>query len=286
MTLEPWEFQDRALSNEYIRYFQEEETKKDPPHLTEPSSPRKAEATRPEKAVAAEPPADNAIPSSFHLHQKVEARYHGRGRRYYPGQIVNVLGGGRYDVDYDDGDKDRNLHSSHIRALEVRSAGLPQEISISHGQRVSVVSGTTAQSVRSPIQDEETGSKNPPYSSPARSVATEKNTETTEPSVSSSPLRHVHDERERSRNALEAITGKSVFSPSCEAAVAKGSVSPQRNPLNSDASTSKLEMLECRIEACEKMLSDTNAKLDLLLERNSEAASLAKNLHTLLGGGP
>ena len=50
---------------------------------------------------------------SFQIGDRIEARYQGRGRRYYPGVIVNVVmtsdGETRYDVDYDDSDKDRGL---------------------------------------------------------------------------------------------------------------------------------------------------------------------------------
>lgn len=47
----------------------------------------------------------------------VEAKYRGRGRRYYKGTIKNVLPGDRYDVDYEDGDKDRGLSIEFIRRL-------------------------------------------------------------------------------------------------------------------------------------------------------------------------
>ena len=40
---------------------------------------------------------------------RVEAKYRGRGRRWYKGTIVNIQNGDLYDVDYDDGDRDRSL---------------------------------------------------------------------------------------------------------------------------------------------------------------------------------
>ena len=42
---------------------------------------------------------------------RVEAKYRGRGRRWYKGTIVNILqkNGDLYDIDYDDGDRDRSL---------------------------------------------------------------------------------------------------------------------------------------------------------------------------------
>ena len=44
---------------------------------------------------------------------RVEAKYQGRGRRWYKGTVVNIvqnLNGGLYDIDYDDGDRDRSLN--------------------------------------------------------------------------------------------------------------------------------------------------------------------------------
>ena len=59
---------------------------------------------------------------SFQIGDRIEARYQGRGRRYYPGVIVNVVmtsdGETRYDVDYDDSDKDRGLSAKFIRQEE------------------------------------------------------------------------------------------------------------------------------------------------------------------------
>jgi len=40
---------------------------------------------------------------------RVEAKYRGRGRRWYKGTIVKIQNGDLYDVDYDDGDRDRSL---------------------------------------------------------------------------------------------------------------------------------------------------------------------------------
>jgi hypothetical protein len=49
---------------------------------------------------------------------KVECRFRGAvNSRYYPGHIVSKHPDGTYDVDYDDGDKDRHLGAEHIRLL-------------------------------------------------------------------------------------------------------------------------------------------------------------------------
>mmetsp|Transcript_31303 Transcript_31303/g.75666 ORF Transcript_31303/g.75666 Transcript_31303/m.75666 type:complete len:595 (-) Transcript_31303:15-1799(-) len=55
--------------------------------------------------------------NTFEVGQKVEAKYRGRGRRYYQGTIVRALSNGLYDVDYDDCDRDRNLPADVIRAI-------------------------------------------------------------------------------------------------------------------------------------------------------------------------
>lgn len=48
---------------------------------------------------------------------RVEAKYRNRGRRYYKGKIAGALPNGFYDITYDDGDKDRGLPASAIRAI-------------------------------------------------------------------------------------------------------------------------------------------------------------------------
>ena len=51
-----------------------------------------------------------ALPCALKVGDRVEAKYRGRGRRWYKGTIVNILqNGDLYDVDYDDGDRDRSL---------------------------------------------------------------------------------------------------------------------------------------------------------------------------------
>ena len=46
--------------------------------------------------------------------EKVEARYRGRSR-YYPGKIRSINSDGTYDIDYDDGDKEKKVKTVHIR---------------------------------------------------------------------------------------------------------------------------------------------------------------------------
>ena len=59
------------------------------------------------------------IPTEFKIGQRVEAKYQGTYDEWYQGTIVGG-GNGYYDIDYDDGDTDRELHSSYIRALVVK----------------------------------------------------------------------------------------------------------------------------------------------------------------------
>lgn len=71
----------------------------------------------------------------FEVGQKVEARYRGRGRRYYKGTISGVLPNGLYNVQYDDGDKDRNLAASAIRAMRTPGADAePKTEAVSQSQ--------------------------------------------------------------------------------------------------------------------------------------------------------
>ncbi|CAM9823557.1 unnamed protein product, partial [Choristocarpus tenellus] len=54
---------------------------------------------------------------------KVEARYRGRGK-YYRGKIARVNSDGTFDINYDDGEKDRGLAEEHIKPLEAAGGGV------------------------------------------------------------------------------------------------------------------------------------------------------------------
>ena len=54
---------------------------------------------------------------SFREGDKVEARYRGKARAY-PGRIARVNRDGTYDVDYNDGDKERGVAADLIKLLE------------------------------------------------------------------------------------------------------------------------------------------------------------------------
>ena len=52
----------------------------------------------------------------YQVGDRIEAKYRGRGRRYYPGVIVGVNHDeGKYEIDYDDGDKDIGLNGKFVR---------------------------------------------------------------------------------------------------------------------------------------------------------------------------
>lgn len=64
---------------------------------------------------------ENKISSSndvLSIGDRVEAKFRGRGSRYYQGTVKNVTPEGKYDIDYDDGDRDRKLSAEHIRKLD------------------------------------------------------------------------------------------------------------------------------------------------------------------------
>ena len=47
----------------------------------------------------------------------VEARYRGRGTKFYKGRIVRVNSDDTFDIDYDDGEKERGIAEEHVRSL-------------------------------------------------------------------------------------------------------------------------------------------------------------------------
>jgi len=58
-------------------------------------------------------------PVELGVGDRCEANYRGRGR-YYKGVVVTANADGSMDIDYDDGDKERNVEKSLVRA-EVES---------------------------------------------------------------------------------------------------------------------------------------------------------------------
>ena len=50
---------------------------------------------------------------------KCEARFRGKSSsKMYPGKVTRIHGDGSIDVKYEDGDSDRNLKPSHVKALD------------------------------------------------------------------------------------------------------------------------------------------------------------------------
>ncbi|OQR88598.1 hypothetical protein ACHHYP_06727, partial [Achlya hypogyna] len=50
---------------------------------------------------------------------KVEAKY--KGRTFYPGKIAKVHSNGTYDIDYDDGEKEKKVHKDLVRVVKMGS---------------------------------------------------------------------------------------------------------------------------------------------------------------------
>ena len=71
------------------------------------------------KQAEESPPQDKRKISKrlFDIGQRVEAIYEGIGDEWYTGTVVG-RGQGSYDIDYDDGDKDRKLHARFVRVLD------------------------------------------------------------------------------------------------------------------------------------------------------------------------
>ena len=68
---------------------------------------------------------------------KVEARYRGRGTKFYKGRIARVNPDGTFDIDYDDGEKEIGISEEHVRSLEPGAAGAGAHASPGRGGRSS-----------------------------------------------------------------------------------------------------------------------------------------------------
>ncbi|GMH57463.1 hypothetical protein TrST_g9640 [Triparma strigata] len=51
----------------------------------------------------------------FFVGAKIEAKYNGVGKKYFPGVISHINYDGTLNITYDDGDKEKSLHSKHVR---------------------------------------------------------------------------------------------------------------------------------------------------------------------------
>ena len=56
----------------------------------------------------------------------VEVRYRGR-EKYYPGKIRRDCGEGKYDIAYDDGDRERGVEARLIRKLPLSPLAIAEE---------------------------------------------------------------------------------------------------------------------------------------------------------------
>ncbi|CAM9249705.1 unnamed protein product, partial [Sphacelaria rigidula] len=67
--------------------------------------------------------------ASFHRGDKVEARYRGKGSKFFAGKIARVNSDATFDIAYDDGDKDTGLVAEHIRSSEPASPRSGRKVS-------------------------------------------------------------------------------------------------------------------------------------------------------------
>lgn len=80
--------------------------------------------TQPSRSL---PSATTTEERSFRLGQKIEGRYHGKGR-WYKGRIIGANPDGTYDVRYEDGDEDLRLNASAIKPVD----GVRQDSDATH----------------------------------------------------------------------------------------------------------------------------------------------------------
>jgi hypothetical protein len=91
--------------------------------------------------------------AQFEVGEKVEARYKGKSKRYYKGEITAVHPDETYDIDYDDGDHERRLSSDFIRKLTAETQP-PKEIVVSANLNGEISSESTSSPVSKAIECE------------------------------------------------------------------------------------------------------------------------------------
>ncbi|CAN0536953.1 unnamed protein product, partial [Ectocarpus sp. 12 AP-2014] len=72
---------------------------------------------------------------------RVEARYRGRGTKFYKGKISRVNSDGTFDVSYDDGEKEIGIAAEHVRSLEPKNSTGDNDVrgnGMARGDRVEV----------------------------------------------------------------------------------------------------------------------------------------------------
>ncbi|KAF0719010.1 hypothetical protein As57867_001329, partial [Aphanomyces stellatus] len=75
------------------------------------------------------------LSKKFKEGEKVEAQYKGKSK-FYPGVIARARSNGTYDIDYDDGEKEKEVAADLIRSKESSTAKKPSEPSSSDSYRV------------------------------------------------------------------------------------------------------------------------------------------------------
>ncbi|CAN0547726.1 unnamed protein product, partial [Ectocarpus sp. 8 AP-2014] len=70
---------------------------------------------------------------------RVEARYRGRGTKFYKGKISRVNSDGTFDISYDDGEKEIGIAAEHVRSLKpVEAATGERGSGMARGDKVEV----------------------------------------------------------------------------------------------------------------------------------------------------
>ena len=78
----------------------------------------------------------------FRIGEAVQARWRGRGGQFYPGTVTTVHADHRYDVSYDDGDRETRVEARYLRPLSADvEAALNQERTFEVDERVLAVLG-------------------------------------------------------------------------------------------------------------------------------------------------
>lgn len=70
----------------------------------------------------------------------IEARFRGKGTRWYKGKIFRVRMNGTYDIHYDDGDRDSGIASEHVRLLNAQNDSFREHEGNSDRMRTSKLS--------------------------------------------------------------------------------------------------------------------------------------------------
>ncbi|KAF0718327.1 hypothetical protein As57867_001761, partial [Aphanomyces stellatus] len=99
---------------------------------------------------------DNNAWIQFHEGERVDVRYRGRSH-YFSAVISRTRPNGKYDIDYDDGDREHEVSPEFIRSKDTTTELFAEEVVSTHNEATTWVAeatrATEATSVESPIKD-------------------------------------------------------------------------------------------------------------------------------------